>query len=102
MNWRIICVVRRDGLIEWCGFKELAIDRLSFLYVNLYQSRLGICFHLRLLGFFRGSHTHVETNAFTASMGSTYCREPHTLRSPWALPVSELEESPLSVLNCRI
>lgn len=102
MNWRIISVVRRDGQIEWCGFKELAIDRLSFLYVNFYQSRLGICFHLRLLGFFRGNHTHVETNALIASMGSTYRREPHTLRSPWALPVSELEKSPLSVLNCRI
>lgn len=102
MNWRIISVARRDGPIEWCGFKELAVDRLSLLYVNFYQSRLGICFHLRLLGFFRGSHTHVETNALIASMGSTCCREPLTLRSPWARPVSELEEPPLSVLNCRI
>lgn len=68
MSWRIISVVKRDGPIEWCGFKGLAINRLSFLYVNLYQSRLGICFHLRLLGFFRGSHTHLETNALIAIM----------------------------------
>lgn len=67
------------GRLNGVASKELAIDRLSFLYINLYQSRLGICFHLRLLGFFRGSHPHLETNALIASMGLLQNRQRHYL-----------------------
>lgn len=55
--------------------------------------------HLHLLGFSEGSPAHEATKALIASIGSTYRRECRTFGSPWALPASEVGESPLPVLS---
>lgn len=55
--------------------------------------------HLHLLSSLEGSPAHIATKSMIASIGSTYRRECSTLESPWVLPVSEVGESPLSVIS---
>lgn len=55
--------------------------------------------HLYLLNSLESSPAHVACKSIIASIGSTYRGECRTLESPWALPASEVGESPLPVLS---